>query len=528
MKINIKVLSTIFIIMVFTSCHENINHKLQIADECLDRNSVDSAYNILKHINPENLNGDENIALYTLLNTKTKYIKYIPVKNDSIDYAIFYYKQNGPEGRLAEAYNYKAMTLYYDKGEKEKAIEYLKKVEEIALKTADAKLIQKIYDNIYTVNFWCNHYNIALEYGLKGLSYARKIKDTASVAHDLRYIADTYSELKMDNKAIAYNLKAIHYLNYYDKLSQAKLLSNIGEYYFYKGSLKKADEFLEKAFQKSPNVYTYSVVADMYIEKGKYLKATELMKKAPLPINDFDNLKKLSTLYNLNKKSMNYVKALNIADSIIELNKKIDYAKEHDNLNDIQSKYDREIMAQKFKSQIIYMVGGLLLLSLLIILLIFRQKYRNSKIKHGIIENRLLINEYKKRISEMENAKDNSISKISNLEQKINVLENIESKTLFNGKQCYENILANNTIVNWSAKDFEDFIDYYKFKDLPFVSSLDDEYRKLSPKQYLYLIMVNAMNKDDATAEKIMGVSNVTIRSIKSRIKAKKVYHPSV
>ena len=48
-----------------------------MADEYLDRNSVDSAYNILKHINPENLDGDENIAFYTLLNTKTKYIKYI-------------------------------------------------------------------------------------------------------------------------------------------------------------------------------------------------------------------------------------------------------------------------------------------------------------------------------------------------------------------------------------------------------------------------------------------------------------------
>ena len=98
--------------MMFTSCHDNINNKLEMADGCLDRNSVDSAYNILKHINPDNLNGDEDIALYTLLNTKTKYIKYIPVKNDSIDYAIFYYKQNGPESRLAEAYNYKAMTLY--------------------------------------------------------------------------------------------------------------------------------------------------------------------------------------------------------------------------------------------------------------------------------------------------------------------------------------------------------------------------------------------------------------------------------
>ena len=174
------------------------------------------------------------------------------------------------------------------------------------------------------------------------------------------------------------------------------------------------------------------------------------------------------------------------------------------------------------------MIGALLLLSLLIILLIFRQKYRNSKIKHGIIENRLLINEYKKRISEMENAKDNSISKISNLEQKINVLEDKESKTLYNGKLCYESIIDNNTIVNWSAKDLNDFVDYYRYKDITFVSSLDDEYKNLSPKQYLYLIMVNAMNKDDATAEKIMGVSNVTIRSIKSRIKAKKAYHPSV
>ena len=514
--------------MMFTSCHENINHKLQMADGCLNRNSVDSAYNILRHINPENLDGDENIALYTLLNTETKYIKYIPVKNDSIDYAIFYYKQNGPEVRLAETYNYKAMTLYFDRGRKEEAIEYLKKAEATALKTDDAKLIQKIYDNICIVNFWCNHYNIALEYGFKALDYSHNIKDKASVAYDLRYIADAYSELQMDNKAMEYYLKSIPYSKYYNKQSLSILMGNIGDYYFEKGNSKKAEEFINKAIQKNPTAYIYSVVAKMYIKKGKYSKAKEVMAKAPKTTNDFELLDKLSTLYDLNRKSKNYVTALNIGDSIIELNKKIDYAKEHDNLNDIQSKYDREIMAQKFKSQIIYMIGALLLLSLLIILLIFRQKYRNSKIKHNIIENRLLINEYKKRISEMENAKDNSISMISNLEQKINVLEDKESKTLYNGKLCYESILDNNTIVNWSAKDLNDFVDYYKYKDLPFVSSLEDEYKNLSPKQYLYLIMVNAMNKDDATAEKIMGVSKVTIRSMKSRIKAKKAYHPSV
>jgi len=528
MKINIKVLTTIYVIMMFTSCHENINHKLEIADRCLNRNSVDSAYNILKHINPENLNGDENIAFYTLLNTKTKYIKYIPVKNDSIDYAIFYYKQNGPESRLAEAYNYKAMTLYSDRKNNIKVIEYLKKAEAIALKTTDTKLTQKIYDNIFIVNFWSNHYAIALEYGLKALNYAHDIKDTSSIAYDLLYVSNAYSELNIDNKAMEYYLKAFSYFKNYDNLNQTILLGNIADYYFEKGNTQKAENFLTKAFKKNSTAYLYTIVADIYIKKGKYAKAEEIMEQAPLPTNDFELLKKLSTLYDLNRKLKNYVKALNIADSIIKLNKKIDNAKEHDNLNDIQAKYDHEMMGQTFKSQIIYLIGAVLLLSLLIILLIFRQKYKNSKIKHGIIENRLLINEYKKRISEMENSKDKSISKISNLEQKINVLESNESKALYNGKRCYESVLDNNTIVKWSAQDLLDFVDYYKYKDLSFVSSLDDEYKNLSPKQYLYLIMVNAMNKDEITIEKIMGVSNVTIRSMKSRIKAKKVYHPSV
>ena len=69
MKIGVKILTPLYIIMMLASCHDNINKKLEMADGCLDRNKVDSAYNILKHINPENLDGDANIALYTLLKT---------------------------------------------------------------------------------------------------------------------------------------------------------------------------------------------------------------------------------------------------------------------------------------------------------------------------------------------------------------------------------------------------------------------------------------------------------------------------
>jgi hypothetical protein len=121
----------------------------------------------------------------------------------------------------------------------------------------------------------------------------------------------------------------------------------------------------------------------------------------------------------------------------------------------------------------------------------------------------------------MKNSKDKFSSKILNLEHKINTLENKESQALSNGRRCYENVLNNSTIVKWSAKELLDFVDYYKFKDISFMSSLDDEYKDLSPKQYLYLIMVNAMNKNETEIERIMGISNVSIRSMKSRIKAK-------
>jgi tetratricopeptide (TPR) repeat protein len=522
MKTPRHILVPIYIIMLLSSCQNTINKKLQMADGCLDRNSVDSAYNILTNINPEDLDCKASRALYSLLYTKAKYRKYIPVKNDSIDYAIFYYEQNGPSERLADALNYKAMTLFCYRKINKEAIECLKKAEAIAIKLDNTTLKQKTCENICIVNLWSNHYKKALEYGQKALGYAREIKDTTSIAYDLLYISNAYSELNMNDKAMAYYLKANFYYKYYDKLNQTILLGNISEYFLKNGNTRKAQEFLNEAFKKDPTTYTYCIFADMYIKRGQYAKASKIMDQAPKTINNFEQLKKLSTLYNLNRKSKKYAKALDLADSIIELNKQTDSIKEHDNLNDIQAKYDREIAAKKYESHIIYIIGALLMLVLLMILLILRQKYKNSQIRQSIIQNRMLINEYKKRLSETENSQTKSTSKISFLEQKINNLERKEAKTVFNGKLCYENVMNNNTIVNWSIQDFRNFIVYYKLIDLPFVSSLDDEYRNLSPKQYLYLIMVNAMNKDEGTIEKIMGVSHVTIRSIKSRIKAKK------
>ena len=48
------------------------------------------------------------------------------------------------------------------------------------------------------------------------------------------------------------------------------------------------------------------------------------------------------------------------------------------------------------------------------------------------------------------------------------------------------------------------------------------QYSKLTPKQIIYMIIVNRMSKDETEVERIMGVSSSTVRSMKSRINARK------
>ena len=164
-----------------------------------------------------------------------------------------------------------------------------------------------------------------------------------------------------------------------------------------------------------------------------------------------------------------------------------------------------------------------MLMALLIILLIFRQKYRNSKIRQSIIQDRLLINEYKKKISEMESSEESSAAQIDEMKNKIQSLESKILKALNNGKQCYELVNNNGNTIRWSTKDFRDFVEYYKLVNFSYVASLQEKYNNLTPNQIFFMITTNSMNKDEATVANIMRISNNAMRSMKSRIKAKSV-----
>ena len=109
------------------------------------------------------------------------------------------------------------------------------------------------------------------------------------------------------------------------------------------------------------------------------------------------------------------------------------------------------------------------------------------------------------------------------MKKKVSSLKEGEVQILSKGKMLYESILRNQNTVHWSNQDFFDFLEYVKFKDMPFVAKLDETYKNLSLKQYLYLVATEYLGKTEEEVGNIMGIGPSSVRSVKSRIKSKRI-----
>lgn len=73
----------------------------------------------------------------------------------------------------------------------------------------------------------------------------------------------------------------------------------------------------------------------------------------------------------------------------------------------------------------------------------------------------------------------------------------------------------------WKKNDFENVIEYYRLVDIEFIDTLDNSYEDLSPK-YKFFMILSHEGKTDSEIMSIMGVAEVSLRSIRSRINKKK------
>ena len=516
-------LLTLFaLIFLISACNNRTSSRLEQIDSLLSQDNVEKAYALVQAIPAHEMENSDEMAYFTLLKTEATYRNMQPIDNDSIDLPVFYYEQHGPKDMLARAYYYKACILFFNRDNVTAAVKLLKKAENTARGNGGLALMHKIFSTISYVNLTTKNYNTALAYAKKAREMALKGENKMWMAYSLTYTANAYSGLAMPDSNLTYLLKALKHYQYLDSENQTVLLANISDAYRQKGDTVKSAKFILRALKERPDSYTYTILTDLYMRRGEYQKAFDLLQKALSSDDIYTREKALYNLFKLKQKTGDYAGAADTADSLLIFKDKQQQGWQANNIYEIQNRFDIEASEREIRSYRIYVACLALVLVLAVVTLVLYHKYKVAKAKRSILEKRLLISEYSDRLDQFKHSQTEANKELSALRQRVNNLKDKELKVLSNGKLLYESILQNHSTVHWSSRDFIDFIEYFKFIDAPFMASLDGAYNSLASRQYLFLIVTGKMGKSEVDAGDILGISPGSVRSIKSRIKTKK------
>ena len=201
-----------FYLFLLLGCtNPQITAELEKVDELMS-NHPDSAYALIRSINPDDIHGRDDRALYALLYTQAQYKNYEPIQSDSlIDVAVDYYENKPVKDRLTRTYMYKAAALSDMERHKE-AIEWLKKAETVA-DTSDyltLGLISSHIGELYQRNYVINNEDIKRY--KQALSYYRQAGNKRFENYTLSSIGKLYRNNNIDS--------AIIYLRYSVDLSK--------------------------------------------------------------------------------------------------------------------------------------------------------------------------------------------------------------------------------------------------------------------------------------------------------------------
>jgi tetratricopeptide (TPR) repeat protein len=334
-------------------------------------------------------------------------------------------------------------------------------------------------------------------------------------------MAGSYHSLGyMDSLAICIQ-ECLPLTDYIRETDKAYLYTRIGEFYA-ESEPEMAKKYLLKAIDIYPQLWTYLALSNIYLKENNQEKAQEIWTKA---LQTKGTTKaKIDILIAMRQQSMeqkDFMQANALADSILKTQERFYEGQREDQIAEIQAKYDKETAVRDLREK--YMTWGLGLLALTTIIVTFLgyKSRQGMKAKKELAESKIQLDAYTKKASELESSGKASATEINKLHEKINELTHRHSGILAKGKELYDAIETGETTVHWSKDDFINYLEYYKMKDLPFVNEMETEYNHLSPK-YIFFAILEHEGKSDEDILRIMGISESTLRSTRSRINSKK------
>lgn len=539
--------------LFIVSCSQNeICSSLKTAEDIINDNP-DSTLSILREIDYEALKDNHLKALYGLLYTSANIKKQKVPDNDSlIDYSIQFFENNNDSYHLADSYYYKGM-MCYAKKQLEVSAHYLKKAESLSIEFGYSWITNKIYERLIYLNYITDNKALTLEYSKKFLESSFELKDRVLISRAFVMVASSYSAVNLSDSAYFYLKSGLRYIDDVNSILKADILVDIGEMYYEKGNMDLSENNALQSDSIHPNPHAKMLLGKIEYQRGDRLKAKEYWDHA-LSTNDVKIKKDLyKIIANYYAEVGNYDDAYIISLKLDSLNDTIN--KSSKTVQELQLKYDRAKSESELYQKILYALVFAFLASAALFVS-FRYHQKRVRSYNSTIETLTNNNDTYK--SEIENFTEKVnmyqheiglyVSKVSNYEEEIS--KNIEKikllktsdrskqkeidelkdniSTLYKsimselqkGNTIYETIKNRKPIVHYSDEDLNSLVDFYKIINNKVFTGWLERYTPLSVRQYVFLILED-LGYDDYDIADVLGVSDTTVRSTRSRIKKK-------
>ncbi len=508
-----------FYVIVLAGCNrQSAYEQLLVEADRLMEQHTDSALHILEGITDVMDKGDESSrAYYILLLTQARYKCYQPVPADSLmRSAVRYYEQSGNPSLLCRSYYYLAMPLY-EQGKHEEALLLLKKGEELAVRNHDLLYMAKYHESLCMVNYSTKYDKMTLHYAQLALRDNRQLVDTSAIIRNLSQISTALYRLGRQKESEDSILKILPLLHQMNTTSKSYVLTNIGCSMHTAGNLVSARKYLEESLRINPMPHTYAELGDIYADEGNMTEAEKCWQEALKTSDSQTILNVLPSIQKRYEQQEDYKSAINISNRIHQIKDSLTQASEQATIAEIQHRYDHQVVENKYYKTLTWLFGSVLLLVIISFGYYFYYRRTVRRFTSQLTAKEEAIRNAQQKIALLENMDGEHHEEIMALNAQIKILRQQTNEQLGRGKEVYDAVAAGNKLQSLNKEHY--LIEYYSILRYEQYTLWMSEYKDLTARLLTYLILQD-MGKSDTEIQDILCITNSSLRSIKTRLKA--------
>ncbi len=481
-------------------------YSLEAIDSLMYIYEVDEAKKAIKSIDSTMLGSDREKAYYNFLYARLFCGPNSNVLNEALDY---YYDVDDVEG-IAYCLLYKANS--YSSYKDDSASWFFREAEYYAYQTKNRRLRYLVNWGLGRINNSLGDVGLALKYYKRQFDEACYLRD---MEHDIALLDCASASISLQRKDSAW-----FYIS--QIINPDAFPESIKPFYYnYKGELLlDRDTILAlECFEKSVGYryweLSYKNLSELYYALGRVDDAERLISRVmdsscyEIRIEVMDMfIKDAIRDRDLDKLVDCYGEKCLLLDSLMERNAKY-------RVFESQKECEEYIADMEFRILILRSLIGLIVVVIVIVGVVLYRRYENVKLEMELAERGAMISNLQSEISGLE-LRNSSNDDINVVKERLDALlsDSVE------GGKLLELVQKNNCTLAWSKYDIDTLIEYYSSITPAFKKEVEMMPDCLTGNERFFLLL-ESLNKTDAQMSRILGISEVSVRVKRSRMRKK-------